>query len=237
MNFRDVLYAFGLCAVTAVSVAAQARPALDELVTAYERGDYQRAAAVAESAAVDSASIARDDRAYFLTYWAFSLVALSRDDEAVRIFRSLLALNPATDLNPEFVSPKIIVVFRRAKAEFTQPAAPPASGGKLLVDARRPTKPAALIRTLAWPGWGQSYRGQPKKGRIFKIASLAAAVGLGAAQIGSYFAHKDYLDARDAGRIDDTYALYNRWYRIRNLSLNVAVSVWVFGAVDVMMGD
>lgn len=220
----------------AASLAAQNRPVLDELVEAYERGDYRRVVAVADSAAADSVALTADDRAYCLTYWAFSLVALSRDDEAARRFRQLLELRPATELNPEFVSPKIISVFRKAQSEQRQAVAPP-DGIKLSVGAHQPSKPGALLRTLAWPGWGQSYRGQARKGRIFKIASLAAAAGLGATAVGCYVTHQQYLDARDADRIGDTYATYNRWYRSRSLAVDLAVSVWVAGVIDVMMND
>lgn len=220
----------------AATLAAQPRPALDELVQAYERGDYRRVTAVAESLAADTTAMPADDRAYFLTYWAFSLVALSREDEAVERFRQLLELRPATDLNPEFVSPKIIGVFRKAQAEQRQTAAPP-DGITLRTEDRAPSKPGALLRTLAWPGWGQSYRGQSRKGRTLRIAALAAAAALGTTEVGCYLTHQQYLDARDPDRIADTYTTYNRWYRCRALAVNLAVSVWVVGVIDVMMGD
>ncbi|MCU0606538.1 MAG: hypothetical protein MUF78_03765 [Candidatus Edwardsbacteria bacterium] len=220
----------------AATLAAQPRPALDALVEAYERGDYRRVAAIAESAAADTTALSADDRAYLLTYWAFSLVALSREDDAVARFRQLLELRPATELNPEFVSPKIIGVFRQAQAQHRRADAP-SDGITLQVEDRAPSKPGALLRTMAWPGWGQSYRGQARKGRILRIAALAAAAALGATEVGCYVTHQQYLDARDADRIADTYTTYNRWYRSRALAVNLAVSVWVAGVIDVMMDD
>ncbi len=226
-----------LLAAAALAAPARAHPLLDGLVTAYEAGQYRRVAALADSSAADTASLSRDERAYLYTYWAFSLVALSREAEAEDKFKLLLALKPETDLNPEFVSPKIIAVFRNARAGQQRAAAPPGRSGSPLVGEGRPAKPGALIRSLAWPGWGQSYRGQARKGRIFKVASLAAVAGLVAAQAGTSYAHNRYLEAGDPGRIEGTYTTYNRWYRARNLAINVAVTVWVLGAVDVMMGD
>ena len=226
--------ALGCCAMCA---AAQQRNAIHDLLNDYDRGDYPRVAALAESLTVDTVGVGRDDLATLRTYWAFALVALGRDDDAVRQFTLLLRQRPATDLNPEFVSPKIIAVFKSAQTAFNRSAAAAGPGRPVLLNADQPGKPGAMLRTLLWPGWGQSYRGQVKRGRMFKIASLAAVAGLGIAELGTYFAHRDYLDTRDAGRISTTYTTYNRWYRVRNLTVNLTVSVWVLGAVDVMMGD
>jgi hypothetical protein len=217
--------------------AAQQRNALHDLLGGYDRGDYQRVAALAESLTVDTAGMGRDDLATLRTYWAFALVALGRDDDAVRQFTLLLRQRPATDLNPEFVSPKIIAVFKRAQTAVNRSAAATGPAQPVLLTAAKPGKPGALLRTLLWPGWGQGYRGQVKRGRMFKLASLAAVAGLGIAELGTYFSHRDYLVARDAGRVSAAYTTYNRWYRARNLTVNLTVSVWVLGAVDVMMGD
>ncbi|HTY08194.1 MAG TPA: hypothetical protein VMF29_03440 [Candidatus Edwardsbacteria bacterium] len=216
---------------------AQPRNPVNDLLSGYDRGDYQRVAALAESLAADTAALSRDEVATLRTYWAFALVALGRDGEAAAQFTLLLRQRPATDLNPEFVSPKIIAVFRDAQAAFNRAAAAAGPGPRLVLKPPQPGKPGALLRTLVWPGWGQSYRGQAKRGRMFQIASLAAVAGLGAAELGAYVAHRDYLNARDSGRISDTYTTYNHWYRFRNLTVNLTVSVWVLGVVDVMMGD
>jgi hypothetical protein len=224
----------GCCAACG---AAQQRNAIHDLLSDYDRGDYQRVEALAESLTIDTTGLSRDDLATLRTYRAFALVALGRDDEAVTQFTLLLRQRPATDLNPEFVSPKIIAVFKSAQTEYKRTIAVTSPAQPILLTANPPGKPGALLRTLLWPGWGQSYRGQVKRGRMFKIASLAAVAGLGIAELGTYLSHRDYLAARDANRISATYTAYNRWYRASNLAINLTVSVWVLGAVDVMMGD
>jgi hypothetical protein len=226
--------AFVCCAACAV---AQQRNPINDLLSGYERGDYQQVAALAESLAVDTAGLDRDDLATLRTYRAFALVALGRDKEAEAQFTLLLRQRPATDLNPEFVSPKIIAVFKAAQANSNRSGGVAAQIQPVLLKPPKPGKPGALLRTMLWPGWGQSYRGQAKRGRLFRIASLVAVTGLGAAELGTYFTHRDYLNARDGGRIGDTYVTYNHWYRFRNLSVNLTVSVWVLGVVDVMMGE
>ncbi|MDO9391466.1 MAG: hypothetical protein Q7U71_06810, partial [bacterium] len=99
---------------------AQSVNYLGTVVASYERGYYNEVVANAQKALADTAVYTPSDMVYLRTYLAFSLVALGDDDQAAVVFKAILVSKPKLELNPEFVSPKIISVFKRAQLETAQ---------------------------------------------------------------------------------------------------------------------
>lgn len=208
---------------------------LKAVASDYAQGRYQQSADGAAAALADSAGLDRETASFLRTYRAFSLVALGREGEAEEEFEKLLSLQPKLELNPEFVSPKIIEVFKRARsrARAWAPVPEPAP----LFNRPKPTKAQALWRSLLWPGWGQRHRGSRLKASILQGASLGAVGAWGALELGTSRARRDYLDGTDPSQIQSAYDSYNGWYRARNLAINAVVAVWLYNLVDVMMTE
>jgi hypothetical protein len=234
MGFIILLWLWAGCPATA---AAQGSNYLGAVVTAYERGYYEEVVRTGQLALADTAAYTSSDLVYLRTYLAFSLVALGSDDHAVAVFKAILVSKPKLELNPEFVSPKIISVFKRAQLEAAQSQGQSGVQAGLIFDKGKPNNLSCLWRAALWPGWGQSYRGEIRKGRFLKLASLAIAAGLGGVYLGTSISHRSYLDATDPDAIASKYSTYNKWYRARSFGINLAVSFWAYSALDILLTD
>jgi hypothetical protein len=218
-------------------VFAQSGNYLGSVVASYERGFYDEVVINAQKALADTAVYTPSDMVYLRTYLAFSLVALGEDDQAAAVFKAILVSKPKLELNPEFVSPKIISVFKRAQLEAAQSQGQTGVQSGLIFDKGKPQKLPCLWRTALWPGWGQSYRGEIKKGKILKRSAMGIAAGLGAVFLGTYLSHQSYLNSTDPDAIGPKYDTYNAWYKIRNFGINLSVSFWFYSALDIILTD
>ncbi|MBI4727807.1 hypothetical protein HY768_11435 [candidate division TA06 bacterium] len=218
-------------------VHAQSANYLGVVVASYERGYYDEVVGNAQKALADTAPYTPSDLVYLRTYLSFSLVALGNDDQAVEVFKIILVSKPKLELNPEFVSPKIISVFKRAQLEVAQSQGQSGVQPGLIFDKGKPKKMPCLWRAALWPGWGQSYRGEIKKGKILKRSALGIAAGLGAVFLGTYLSHQSYLNATDPDVIGSKYDTYNAWYKTRSFGINLAISFWFYSALDIVLTD
>jgi len=219
------------------SVFAQGSNYLGAVVASYERGFYNEVVINAQKALADTAVYTPSDMVYLRTYLAFSMVALGDDDQASAVFKAILISKPKLELNPEFVSPKIISVFKRAQLETAQSQGQSGVQAGMIFDKGKPQKYPCLWRTVLWPGWGQSYRGENKKGKILKRSALGIAAGLGALYLGTYLSHQSYLNATDPDAIGPKYDTYNAWYKTRNFGINLTISFWFYSALDIVLTD
>jgi len=231
------LAAILVMALSAGALQAQQDDPLKIVALEYEQGKYHEVVASGQLALTDTSGLNQEQVIYLRTYLAFSLVALDREPEAIEQFQAILVHRPKLELNQEFVSPKIIEVFQRAKSQLQggqrrrEPQPAP------LYDKPKTTKAQALWRSLLWPGWGQRLRGSRLKAGILQGASVGAAAGLTATGLGTYNAHQDYLGSTDPADIQSRYGTYNSWYRARNLAFNCAIAIWLYNVVDVMMTE
>jgi hypothetical protein len=220
-----------------VPASAQGSNYLGTVVSSYERGFYDEVVINAQKALADTVVYTPSDLVYLRTYLAFSLVALGNDDQAVGAFKAILVTKPKLELNPEFVSPKIISVFKRAQLEAAQSQGQTVVQAGLIFDKGKPQKLPCLWRTALWPGWGQSFRGEIRKGKILKRSTIGIAAGLGTVFLGTYLSHQSYLNATDPDAIGPKYDTYNAWYKTRNFGINLAISFWFYSALDIILTD
>ena len=210
---------------------------LGSIVVSYERGYYDEVVKNAQVALADTMPYTPSDLVYLRTYLAFSLVALGNDDPAVEIFKAILISKPKLELNPEFVSPKIISVFKRAQLETAQSHGQSGMQTGMIFDKGKPQKLPCLWRTALWPGWGQSYRGEIKKGNFLKRSAVGLAAGLGTVFLGTYLSHQSYLNTTNPDAIGSKYDAYNAWYKTRNFGINLTISFWCYSVLDIFLTD
>jgi len=218
-------------------VYAQSKNYLGSVVTSYERGYYDEVVRNSQKALADTMPYTAADLVYLRTYLAFSLVALGNDDQAVTVFKTILISKPKLELNPEFISPKIINVFKRAQREAAQNQGRSGVQAGLIFEQEKPQKLSCLWRTALWPGWGQSYRGEYKKGKILKRSAIGIAAGLGVVFLGTYFSHQSYLKATTADAIDSKHDTYDAWYKTRSFGINLAISFWFYSSLDIFLTE
>lgn len=230
--------AFWLLAVLLAGGACfAADEALKAVASDYDQGRYQQAADGAAAALADTSGLDRETMSYLRTYRAFSLVVLGREGEAEEEFLKLLAMQPKLELNPEFVSPKIIEVFKRSRSRLRSLTTARPSEPSPIFTKPRPSKAQALWRSMLWPGWGQRHRGSRLKADILQGASLGSVGAWGVLELGTRRAREQYLSGTDPAQIQSDYNTYNSWYRARNLAFNCVAAIWLYNLVDVLMTE
>jgi hypothetical protein len=219
--------------------AAQAQPVTDpaavvaEVEAAYERLDYETAEALAREALAHHEAFTPGQLVRLHTLLGLILYARGEELEAAAQFRAALTLDPTLTLDPLLVSPATIAFFEQTKAAFLQEqAAGDEPGGAVRYVVVHDPRPSALARSLAFPGWGQRYKGEQTKGWVLTglwATGLAAAT---AAHVSYGQARDDYEAEMDPDLVDERYATMDAWYKARNNALLGAALVWAYAAVD-----
>jgi tetratricopeptide (TPR) repeat protein len=204
----------------------------------YNRGEYEYAIVELENALQYLKQLEQVDQVEAYKYLAFSYVAFGQQDKAKEQFRKVLMLDPAHELDPTTVSPKIIKVFEEVKAEMaavmpeepvvTEPAEPER------VEPR--PVPSSGFPYCCVPGWGQMRRGQGSKGMRFMVAGgttlLASLVALGIRDA----RHQEYLDieTHDPDELSEAYDAYKTWHNISAISMTAFLAVYAYNIYDIL---
>lgn len=154
--------------------------------------------------------------------------------EAQSQFEMALSLDGTAKLDSVLISPKIISFFDKIKAEYepTQKISPTTQFQYILVPD---TRPEATLRSFIFPGWGQIYKGQKKKG-----LALITATGISLASWGTLYilkekAYDDYLAAKIPDKIEDRYKTYNRFYKGQQICGYMTGALWLYALIDALI--
>jgi hypothetical protein len=144
-----------------------------------------------------------------------------------------LQLNPRLQLDPIFFSPQIqkrLEELRPKIATLNKNAVAPTVRYLVIADPRL----KAAWRSLLLPGWGQRFKGQKAKARIFSITAAVLAGTAMASHILRERAETKYLRAGE-NEVEARYATFNRYHVLRNnLALGLGV-VWGAGVLDALV--
>jgi tetratricopeptide (TPR) repeat protein len=230
------IVAFSIIVLSIIQIS-YAQISIAKIESLYNQGQYQQVVDVADSALRSSPNLPDSILTNLYTYQAFSYVALDKKDQAINIFRYLLIINPILDLDPKFISPKIIEAFEEAKR---------LKGDTLTIKPTTfipvqnivQTLPAdhdirmRMIRSLLYPGLGQLYQHKKAKGYIFLTGETISLAGL----VTSYFltnsAHQKYLNNRNITQMDNLYNNYAQWYKIRVGFTFSSIGLWLLNYID-----
>ncbi len=220
-----------LWVVPAAAQTGDASGLIEAMRDAYERLEYGTAERRAREALTSFDALSADQLVEVHTTLGLILFARNEPLEARTQFEAALSLDPRLVLDPLFVSPKTLEFFDEVKAGFAQ------DGGALrepvvrYVQVRDP-RPAATVRSLAVPGWGQLYKGERAKGWVLVGLWGATAAGAVTAHILRSQAQDDYLAATDPAEIADRYDTFNTWHRTRSALALGATAVWAYAVFD-----
>ena len=243
-----------LALVAAASAVAQPITSPGELLQAMDdavaRADYDAAEGRAREAIGRYDELSPDQLVTAHSTLGVLLHARNAPVEARAQFEAALALDPALTLDPVFVSPRTRAFFEtvREALEVEPQAAAPEVRYLVLEDRR----PAAALRSLALPGWGQLYKEDRTKGLAFAGAGALAAGGLVLSAVQYADARSAYRNAcvgtvrpdgtpclpRDRTSVEeiagDLYDGQNRWKRARNAFAVGAAVVWTAAVLDAL---
>jgi hypothetical protein len=223
-----------LWAAPAVAQSGDPSGLLEAMRDAYERLDYDTAERRAREALASFDAFSADQLVEVHTTLGLILFARNEPLEARTQFEAALSLDPRLTLDPLLVSPKTLEFFYEVKARVTQDGEAPRESVVRYVRVRDP-RPAATVRSLAVPGWGQLYKGEQAKGWVLVGLWGAMAAGAATAHILRSQAQDDYRAATDPAEIDARYDTFNAWHQARNAFALGAAAVWTYAAFDALV--
>jgi tetratricopeptide (TPR) repeat protein len=201
----------------------------------YNQGQYQKTIENIVNVFQTTKNIPDSSLIRLYTYQAFSYVALDKKEQALNSFRYLLILNPKLELDPRFVSPKIIEIFeesKRIKGDSIRLMPPPF----MPMDRTSSLKNRAM-RSLLYPGLGQLYQGNKTKGYLFLGLETASIIGLVTSHFLVNSTHRKYLDAQTQDEIDERYKNYAVWYKVRIGFAVSSVGIWILNYIDATLSN
>jgi hypothetical protein len=144
-----------------------------------------------------------------------------------------LQLDPGLQLDPIFFSPQIREHLEALRPQIVTPGNTNAPAVRYIVvpDLRL----EAAWRSLLLPGWGQRFKGQKTKGRLFTISAAALAGATLASHILRERAETKYLETVEEADIKSRYDTLNRYHLLRNnLAMALGV-VWSAAALEALI--
>ncbi len=202
-------------------------------LTAYEDGSFEAAELAALRGLREAADLDELDKIKFHVILGFVYVARDQNDAGRQEFFHVLTVNPAYELDPVMTSPKILDIFRQARADYMlRVASEPAIYRMPQADVRL----AASWRSLVLPGWGQFYKQQPVKGSAIIAAQILSLGALIFMQTEVNRRHDDYLKIRayDDPNVDDRYSEYRRSWQIRNVVGYITLGIYAMNYLDAL---
>lgn len=233
---RHAIIFLGLILSSAAFGQNAERHLIEEIQTAYNQLNYPEAEIKAQAALKDfqrftPAQLTEIHKILGLIYFS-----QNKEDAARLQFENALALSPDLKLDPLFVSPKIVEFFEEIKnartSKMHEAGSPRAEARYVLVHDPRP---AAAMRSMILPGWGQLYKGEKTKGRLLLGLWSAGVIGSVAAHVARANAEDKYLTETDPDRIESRYNTFNTFHKLRNNLLIFSGGVWLFSYLDAII--
>ena len=194
----------------------------------YVEGKLDEAELTALRALQNSESLPPIDRARLYRILGFTYVAQGENQKAKRQFINWLQIDPLANLDPLYISPKIINVFTEAQQEYKNTRTPPLDYANLNMQMR------AVRRSLIFPGLGQLYREQQIKGFALVASEIILLGSLTYCQIKYDQARDRYLDETNPAVMQSRYDDCNLYYHGRNASIILAAGVYLYSLFDIM---
>ena len=224
-----------LCVLAgAPDARGQAGPRLADIWEAYQQLDYARAADSARAALDVFEGYSRTELAEIHVILGLIEFAENRPLEARTQFTAALSLNPATELDPLYASPRLQALFAEIRAERAQSPgrdADRAGTRYVVVEDRRV---AAAMRSMALPGWGQLHKGERTKGRVLLGVWGTAVTAAAVTHTRRQQARRRYRAAVTTPEAVDRYAPFNRWHKRRTGVLYATAAIWAYSYVDAL---
>jgi tetratricopeptide (TPR) repeat protein len=225
-----------LCTVRSASAQDYQAQLLSEIQKAYEQLNYPEAeikakAALNEYQRFSPAQLTEIHKVLGIVYFSQNDSLQSR-----RHFQQALSINEDLKLDPVYVSPKILEFFEQIKGD------PRTNNGDdiqrkpelryVLVQDRRP---AAALRSMLLPGWGQIYKGEKRKGLALSTLWGVGIAGAVAFHLARANAEDNYLAEVDPEKIEGRFNTFNRFHKLRNGFLLFSTGVWLYSYIDAFL--
>ncbi len=243
MTGRCSLTMFGLALLCAAlwqtgTSHAQSRAAriIVEIQEAYEQLNYQEADIKARAALHDYQSFSPAQLTEIHKILGLIGFSSGATDQARQQFELALAITPDLQLDPLYVSPKILEFFESIKTErLSREQDIGASDQQIRYVVVEDPRPGAAMRSMVLPGWGQLYKKEKRKGLVLTGLWTAGLIGTAVAHFARNNAEDTYLAETDPARVDARFDDFNRLHKIRNNLALFSAGVWLFSYLDAIL--
>ncbi len=210
------------------------QPTVKEIVNHYQNFNYLSVEVLSKKALSSRKNYSLEDLLQIHLYYGCAAFAKGDTGTARSQFLALLSIDPDYKLSPLLFSPKIQKFFKSIQSDFRKNEKTGTNWNYRYVFLRDNRLPA-LKRSLLFPGWGQHYLGQKKKGLFIAGSEMITLSGTIAFYFMTNRAHRAYLSAKQPDRIETNYQTYKQYYRARNTLALLSSSIWIFSAMDILL--
>ncbi|MDZ7360339.1 MAG: hypothetical protein ONB46_06385 [candidate division KSB1 bacterium] len=212
--------------------SGSAHPA-GEIKQALQQAQFQLAADLADSAIASFREYTPNQLAEVHALRAlvfFEQGNLTRAEEHLAL---ALQLQSDLQLDPVFFSPQIRQRFEALRLKILIPNQSPSPAVRYVIvpDPRL----EAAWRSLLLPGWGQRFKGQTSKGRLFSLATATLAAATITTHVLRERAEQKYLTAGEKEQIAARYDTFNRYHLLRNNLALALGTVWAAAVLDALI--
>ncbi len=204
---------------------------INKAIILYDAGNFSDAIDVLESVLQDT-TLALEDEISARTYLAFSYVACGKRVDAKEQFVIILKRQEGFSLNPEFVSPKIIEVFKEAEKMVKEPET-----NNIITIKKVPSKTECLVKSSLFPGWGQHVRGEDKKAKFLMGAFSVSLAALTLSHLAYLSSESSYMNAETKSDIEHQYSRYNFAYKTRYVMMETSLLIWLYAVTDLFLTE
>ena len=202
--------------LVAMPVYGQQNDLIASMIGAYQQLEYDRAEAFAMEILDDYNAYPIEALTQVHTTLGIIKYAQNNQQEAQKQFEAALSLNPELVLDPALVSPKIVDFFDALKGNIQNNSGVDGAQAEVRYLVLADPRPAAAMRSMVLPGWGQWYKEEKKKGALLMGLWGASAVSTVALHVMRQDAQRSYRRATDPDIIADRYNTYNQRNKLRN---------------------
>ncbi|MCC6475737.1 hypothetical protein IT157_01665 [bacterium] len=214
-----------------LALFAAPSPLVQESDSLFHAGDYEKVELLALRAEQDTLSLSVEDRIALHLNGAYSLIMLSREDDARRQYEKALLLNSDLVLDPVLVSPKFRGLFEDVKLGMQREQIAEPKRGVVTRGAR----PLSLALNLFVPGVGHLQEGRTLRG-VGYLALEAAMVGAWIYYAGEASdSRAAYLAEQDRTRVPGLYDEYDSDYRVMRAAASTAGAVYLLSQIDLVL--
>jgi hypothetical protein len=245
MRLLNILL-FLFCALITLSTAQSQQNFLALLQQKYMNFDYPAVINSGNLILRTAGNLTRSDSLEIYRLQGLSYYSMADMTGALRCFISILHVDPEYQLQPRENPPKVIDFFEEIRLTLPKPVSPPkekeSGAGLNLSDVQVPagSRPEstelrkAVGYSIILPGLGHLQCGDKSKGWILLSSSLLTLGSTIYFTLNANRKEDAYLAATSEDEIDKKYKDYNQAYKIRNTSLVLFSTIWLYTQLDLL---
>jgi hypothetical protein len=230
------------------SVFPQQKTDIDNIRALYESFEYRGVIKLSDSVLSDKSKLDQSDLTEILMMKAVSHYVLAEEQLVRKCFIDMLKIDRHLELDSEKVSPKIVNLFKDVKNDFIQtvPEEQKFTDTKQESTNQSTNDPIiskfqdqknSIVRSFLFPGWGHLYSGNTTKGAIISSAALINLGSMIYFIIDANSKEKKYLSATNELNIKNSYDIYNRSYKTRNILIVSMIGIYAYAQIDFIFGE